>query len=488
MNHTGQKILIVDDEEQVAQVTKTVLLSCYSPSDIIVVTRAEDAITILEEQDIAVLLCDLQMPGMNGDAVLREAHKINPRTISILVTGHATKEIMISALNDGSIWKCMEKPWDATFMCNSVQEAFKVYEDALAIEERDIEEESAKQTPKLGGGAGKPLVVKKGNVRRGQRRAGRIGKGRALRLSKLSIGKDKEAVTKSSTKKKVFKKKVIKKTQPSGKPLTKRKNVDERYQNLVLIQEGGSGVVYKADDTLLGMPVAIKVLADSIAQNKEALAELFTEARIAMQLSHKHIVRLHNVHETNGLYYLIMEYIDGCTLSSLLESRGRFQPDMVLQIVDIFDDALGYAHRRGVFHRDLKPGNIMLADDGLLKIIDFGLACLAETVKEKMEIRGTPYYMSPEEMACGDIDQRADIYSLSVTMHEFLVGHLPRHDGAEAPENILDYRPMPYPELPEVVQEVLQKGWARNVDDRWSDMASFSSALRPALRAGYHLD
>ena len=182
-----------------------------------------------------------------------------------------------------------------------------------------------------------------------------------------------------------------------------------------------------------------------------------------------------------------MEYIDGCTLADLLESRGHLAPDMILQILDILDDALGYAHRRGVYHRDLKPDNIMLGDDGLLKIIDFGLACLAETKRTKLEIRGTPYYMSPEEMECSDIDQRADVYSLSVMIHELIIGHLPRHDGLEAPENILDYRPMPYPELPEDVQNVLLKGWALNADDRWPDVASFFLALRSALKAGYNL-
>ena len=176
-----------------------------------------------------------------------------------------------------------------------------------------------------------------------------------------------------------------------------------------------------------------------------------------MGLSHKHIVRLHNIEQGNNFYYLVMEYLAGESLRELLTRvDGALPPDTCLQIMDVMEDALGYAHRRGVFHRDMKPDNVMIDDDGILKIIDFGLACLGETFRRGGEIAGTPYYMSPEEMACEVPDQRTDIFSLGVMMHEFLQGSLPPHGSDADMADPLNYVPIANPLLPEPVQEMLQ--------------------------------
>ena len=486
MSWSDEKILITDDEQQVAGITRTVLLADYAPNQIIVATDSNEAVNILQEHEVAVLLCDLQMPGLDGVAVLAEAHRYSPNTVSILVTARATKEMMIRALNDGYVWRCIEKPWDSDELRALVKEAHERYRESV-----EMEEEKQAKAPQSGmqTGKGKGLVLKRGDLQRRRKSSKRLGGVRIAVPRLRTTGRGPSASGRLGQQGTPRRKKIIRKKQSGGtaNEKTKRDKIDNRYKNLSLVKEGGSGIVYRADDTLLDMPVAIKVLAEEVAKDKESLAELLSEARIAMSLSHKHIVRLHNIQETSGMYYLIMEYIDGCSFIDLLENRGSLDPDMVLQMTEIFEDALGYAHRRGVYHRDLKPGNIMLSNDGLLKIIDFGLACLAETAKKDSEIRGTPYYMSPEAMKGEISDQRTDIYSLSIMMHEFLTGFLPRHDGDEQPENILDYRPLPYAELPEPVRDVLIRGWAFDQQERWQEITDFTSALREALQKGYSL-
>ena len=491
----GERILIVDDEAQVANITKTVLLSEFAPNDIVVCSESEQAIQVLREQEIAVLLCDLQMPVVDGTVVVAEAYKANHNTVSVIVTARATRESMIKALNEGHIWRCLEKPWDAQVMCDTVKQAIELYRRnvalhaaaAQAVDPAGPAPESAEE-PAAREGGGK-LVIKKGEVRPRMRGVGRRSGSRAARMARGRPVVARAGAKVGAARVSAKKKKIIRKTPSSGGRSLQKPDrlqlVDDRYRNLSVVRKGGSGVIYKADDVLLGMPVAIKVVADSIAQDKKSMTELFEEARIAMQLSHKNIVRLHNIQETNGLYYLVMEYIDGSTFTQILASRGALAPDMVIQMTDIFEDALGYAHRRGVYHRDLKPDNVMLSSDGILKIIDFGLACVGDARRGEDEIRGTPYYMSPEEIEGDAIDQRSDIYSLSIMMHEFLIGELPRHAGDTEPESILDYRPLVYAELPEYVQHVLQKGFARTPGERWNSVESFSNSFRVALRESY---
>ena len=227
------------------------------------------------------------------------------------------------------------------------------------------------------------------------------------------------------------------------------------------------------------MPVAIKLLSAEFAGDERVLATLFAEARIAMQLSHKHIVRLHNIVESRGVYYLVMEYIDGCTLRELLKESGAMPADSVLKVVDVCEDALGYAHRHHVYHRDLKPDNLMLSSDGVLKIIDFGLACLLGRTADSDQICGTPYYISPEEIRGDEIDHRSDIYSLSIMIHELLVGELPCHkDGFVPPME--DFVPVASPEIPEAVAKVLMTSFESDPSKRWQTVHEFAHAFRTA--------
>jgi tRNA A-37 threonylcarbamoyl transferase component Bud32 len=200
---------------------------------------------------------------------------------------------------------------------------------------------------------------------------------------------------------------------------------------LELIGQGGMGAVYKARQTKLDRLVAVKILPQEWGKDP-AFAERFArEARALARLSHAHIVAVHDFGETGGLYYLVMEYVDGANLRHVLQS-GRLQPQQALQIVPQVCAALQYAHEEGIVHRDIKPENILLDKRGQVKIADFGLAKLVRgsglqyTLTGSRQVMGTIDYMAPEQRTTPqEVDHRADIYSLGVVLYEMLTGELP---------------------------------------------------------------
>jgi hypothetical protein len=211
--------------------------------------------------------------------------------------------------------------------------------------------------------------------------------------------------------------------------------IAEKFPQLEIIEclgRGGMGVVYKARQPLLDRLVALKILAPGKEKDPQ-FAERFTrEAQALARLSHPNIVAVHDFGETGGLYYLLMEYVDGMTLRRLLAS-GKLAPAQALTIVPRICEALQFAHERGVVHRDIKPENVLLDKQGRVKIADFGIAKLVgETsgpaafyTKGRMVV-GTPYYMAPEQVENPlEVDHRADIYSLGVVFYEMLTGELP---------------------------------------------------------------
>ncbi len=200
---------------------------------------------------------------------------------------------------------------------------------------------------------------------------------------------------------------------------------------LELLGYGGMGAVYKARQVRLDRLVALKVLP-SEAGRDPSFAERFTrEARALARLSHPHIVGVHDFGEDEGLFYFIMEYVDGANLRRLL-ADGPLSPALALQIIPQICDALQYAHEEGIVHRDIKPENILLDQKGRVKIADFGLAKLVGvtptylTLTGSHQVMGTLYYMAPEQMVRSHtVDHRADIYSLGVVFYEMLTGELP---------------------------------------------------------------
>ena len=188
-----------------------------------------------------------------------------------------------------------------------------------------------------------------------------------------------------------------------------------------LIGRGGMGEVYRADDLRLEQPVALKFLPHGIGEG-ERLARFYREVRVARQVSHAAVCRVYDVAEAEGHFFLSMELIDGENLASLLRRIGRLPPDKALEIARQLCAGLAAAHEQGVLHRDLKPANVMLDGQGNVRITDFGLAGLAESLREGDVRSGTPGYMSPEQLLGHEVTTRSDIYSLGLVLYELYTG------------------------------------------------------------------
>jgi tRNA A-37 threonylcarbamoyl transferase component Bud32/uncharacterized membrane protein YidH (DUF202 family) len=227
---------------------------------------------------------------------------------------------------------------------------------------------------------------------------------------------------------------------------------------LGLVGRGGMGVVYKARQKRLDRLVALKILPPNVSRDA-AFSERFTrEAKALARLTHPNIVTVHDFGQTNGLFYFVMEFVDGMNLRQLLDT-GKLSPKEALAIVPQICDALQYAHDKGIVHRDIKPENILIDKSGVVKIADFGLAKIVGleakdlTITSARDVIGTPLYMAPEQIEHPqDVDHRADIYSLGVVFYQMLTGELPIGRFAPPSRKVhIDVR------LDEVVLRALEK-------------------------------
>jgi serine/threonine-protein kinase len=193
-----------------------------------------------------------------------------------------------------------------------------------------------------------------------------------------------------------------------------------RYRIVSLLGKGGMGEVYRADDLKLGQAVALKLLPERLAGDSKRLEYLHNEVRLARQVSHPNVCRVHDIGEVDGQHFLSMEYIDGEDLATLIRRIGRLPPDKGVDIARQLCAGLAAAHDRGVLHRDLKPANIMLDGRGRARITDFGLARM--TGEKGGVAAGTPVYMAPEQFAGLEVSERSDIYSLGLVLFEVFTG------------------------------------------------------------------
>jgi serine/threonine-protein kinase len=206
-----------------------------------------------------------------------------------------------------------------------------------------------------------------------------------------------------------------------------------RFRIVGLLGKGGMGEVYRADDLKLGLPVALKFLPAGVERDPERLARMIGEVRVARQISHPAVCRVHDLEEVDGHHFLSMELVDGEDLASLLRRIGRLPPDKALDIARQLCAGLAAAHERGVLHRDLKPANVMLDGRGKVRITDFGLAGLVEAVKGGEIRSGTPAYMSPEQLSGKQVTVRSDLYALGLVLYEVFTGRR-AFDGRTATE------------------------------------------------------
>ena len=257
------------------------------------------------------------------------------------------------------------------------------------------------------------------------------------------------------------------------------------------IGQGGMGTVYLSHQITLDRPAALKILAESYANNAEFVALFIKEARAAAKLNHPHIVQAYAVGEDDGLLYFAMENIDGETMKDVLEREGVIPVDQALNIIQQIAEALNYAWiEQKLIHCDIKPDNIMLTSTGRAKLADLGLARVTGDMNdsEEDEVMGTPQYISPEALTGAPMDTRSDIYSLGATFYQFVTGRL-AFDGATAAEIAKKHLTEPLipprsvnKDIPESVSRIIMKMMAKNPSMRYQDASELIDDLRNARR------
>src|SRR5512143_673874 len=259
-------------------------------------------------------------------------------------------------------------------------------------------------------------------------------------------------------------------------PVDEGSLLNNRYQLLERYGSGGMAVVFRARDTLLDRYVAIKVVRDEEARNANFDLQFQREARAAANLSHPNIVTVYDYGIENGLPFIVMELVPGTNLKALLRKRGRFTVEEGIPLLVQACAGLGYAHRAGLVHCDVKPHNMLVTPDSRLKVTDFGIARAMATLNpgEKTDIVwGSPQYYSPEQ-ASGHVPSPAsDVYSLGVVMYEMLTGTLPFTGGSaeELARLHLEAKPIPpseyVPDIPQALEEIILKVLSKEPSARY---------------------
>ena len=274
--------------------------------------------------------------------------------------------------------------------------------------------------------------------------------------------------------------------------------IAERYHVIKKLGEGGMGAVYLAEHVKMGRKSAIKVMNPGMHQDADAIARFNREASNASRLNHPNICAIYDFGETSeGLIYLAMEYIEGKSLTALIEERGALAAGRAASIVHQAADALQVAHDYGIVHRDLKPDNIMITKDrngvDIAKVVDFGIAKASSSDAQKVTktglVVGTPEYMSPEQLAGDKLDGRSDIYSLALVAFNCFTGTLPfpSNSAQEAMIMRLTDHPKTLAEMksdvawPPELQQVMDRALARDAKDRTASAAEFGRALSKAV-------
>ncbi len=271
--------------------------------------------------------------------------------------------------------------------------------------------------------------------------------------------------------------------------MMKGQKINDRYQIIKSIGEGGMANVYLAYDTILDRDVAVKVLRGDLSNDEKFVRRFQREALSASSLSHPNIVEVYDVGEDNGQYFIVMEYIEGKNLKDLLKKRGKLTTTEVVDIMSQIADGLSVAHDSYIIHRDIKPQNIMILENGLVKITDFGIAMAmnATQLTQTNSVMGSVHYLPPEQASGKGSTLKSDIYSMGILMYELLVGELP-YRGDNAVEIALKHlkEPLPsirdeLPDLPQAVENVILKSAAKNPKNRYNDAREMYEDLKTCL-------
>ncbi len=260
-----------------------------------------------------------------------------------------------------------------------------------------------------------------------------------------------------------------------------------QYKILEVLGEGGMGYVYKAQHVILGNIVAIKVIKEEFASHSDVLMRFLQEARLGFNLDHAHIVKILDAGEVEGTYFISMEYFAGQNLASLVQIKGTVQALTVLNWAIHLADALHYAHQKQIIHRDVKPSNILVNEEDVVKLADFGLAKAwqkagAPQLTSAGQMLGTIQYISPEQLENSkNVDPKADIFSLAASLYFALVGVPPfgQEPLGKVIHNILHTEPpaIKRPDMPKEFEAALFKAMAKQSTQRFASMAEFRDTL-----------
>ena len=271
--------------------------------------------------------------------------------------------------------------------------------------------------------------------------------------------------------------------------ITKGQKINGRYEIIRSIGEGGMANVYLGYDTILDRNVAIKILRGDLSNDEKFVRRFQREALSASSLAHPNIVEMYDVGEDDNIYYIVMEYVEGKTLKQLLKKRGSLTLSEAIDIMLQITDGMAHAHNSYIIHRDLKPQNIMIKDDGQIKITDFGIAMAlnATQLTQTNSVMGSVHYLPPEQASGKGCTIKSDIYSMGIIFYELLTGSLPFR-GENAVEIALKHMRDPLPDLreenpsiPQSIENIILKSTAKNPKNRYDDDKSMHDDLLTAL-------
>ena len=271
--------------------------------------------------------------------------------------------------------------------------------------------------------------------------------------------------------------------------IMKGQKINDRYQIIKTIGEGGMANVYLAYDTILDRNVAVKVLRGDLATDEKFVRRFQREALSASSLSHPNIVEVYDVGEDNGLYYIVMEYIEGKHLKQLVKKRGNLTVREVVDIMLQLTDGMSCAHDSYIIHRDIKPQNIMILENGLIKITDFGIAMAlnATQLTQTNSVMGSVHYLPPEQAYGKGATIQSDVYSMGILMYELLTGNVPfKGDNAveialkHIKESIPSVR-LENPTVPMSVANIVKRATAKNLKNRYADARDMNQDLKTCL-------
>lgn len=266
-----------------------------------------------------------------------------------------------------------------------------------------------------------------------------------------------------------------------------------RYEIIERVGRGGMGVLYRGRDTVLEREVAIKVMSADFSSDDQARPRFYREARAAAKLQHRNIVTVFEFAEDGDTPYIVMEFLRGRSLATAVESGAMPGLDRTLDIVGQLCAGLHCAHEQGVVHRDVKPGNIWLLEDGGVKLLDFGIAQIASsTMTRAGDMMGSASYMSPEQIVGKAVDARADVFAAGVVLYELLTGQRPY--AADSPTatlmKIMDEAPPPIetlvPDLPRPLIGIVSRALEKDPARRYVNAGDFGAELRLA-RLSLHM-